>query len=146
MIREKVSVSDFKKISTQNPIFIWHFLQKYQNQVPFSIQSYFDDLNILYNRQNQILPILEMVNIPYFESYVDESVDFLMDLGFSGSFLYKPKPNVFGVDHFKHYSPLIVGFKNGQKVNSTTDYCYCMEGVIDMIGNLDINLLEDLNL
>lgn len=142
MIREKITISDFKKISSEHPVFIWHFVQKHQNQVPFSIQSYFDDLNVLYNSRNQILPILKMVDIPYFESYVHESMDFLMDLGFNASLLYNPKPNVFGVDHFKHYTPLILGFKNGQKIKSTVDFCYCMEGIIDLIASLDINLLE----
>jgi hypothetical protein len=46
------------------------------------------------------------------------------------------------VDHFKHYTPLILGFKNGQKIKSTVDFCYCMEGIIDLIASLDINLLE----
>lgn len=146
MIREVVTISDFKKISSENHIFIWHFLQKKQNEVPYTIQSYFEDLDNIYNGRNSLLPILESIDIPYFESFNHESIDFLMDLGFSGPFLYNPKPNVFGADHFKHYTPLIIGFKDGKMINSTVNTCYCMEGILEVIASLDIKLLETLDI
>lgn len=146
MVREKVKVEDFKWISKKYPIFLWNFLQKTQNQVPYSIQSYFDDLKIITHGQNQLLSVLEIIDVPYFESYNDESIDFLMDLGFTGSFLYQPYPDIFKVDHYNHYTPLIIGFKNGQMVSSTVDFCYCKEGIIDLIATLDISLLENANI
>jgi hypothetical protein len=142
MIREKVKTSDYRRISSEYPIYIWHFVQKHQAEVPFSIQSYFDDLETVYNKRSPLSKILEKINIPYFESYNFESIDFLMDLGFNSKGLYNPKPHVLGVDHYKHYTPLIVGFKNGQMISSTLDTCYCLEGTIDLISALDITLLE----
>lgn len=142
MIREKVKTSDYRRISSEYPIYIWHFVQKHQAQQPYSIQSYFDDLETVYNKRSPLSKILEKIDIPYFESYNFESIDFLMDLRFNSKGLYNPKPHVFGVDHYKHYTPLIVGFKNGQMISSTFDTCYSLEGTIDLIADLDITLLE----
>ncbi len=145
MIRERVKVSDFPKISGKYPVFIWHFLQKKQNLVPLTLQSYFHDNKEITTGHNNLIEILDIIDIPYFESYLDESMDFLMDLGFKSSLLYNPKPHVVGTDHYKHYTPLIAGFKNGSLISSTIDYCYCINGVIEVISNLDISLLEKIN-
>jgi len=146
MIREKVLVSDFKKISAEYPIFIWHFLQKEQRLVPFTLQSYFDDLESILMKRNPLYETLQMVDIPYFESYLHESMDFLMDLGFDVTSIYHPKPEVVGAEHYKHYTPLVAGFKNGQLISSTRDFCYCTDGLLEVISTLDISLLEKIAL
>ena len=78
MIREKVTVQDFEKISQENEFFIWHFLMSYDYSQP-TLRSIFDEYEGNNYAPNRMVQFLEIFDVPYFESYVNESIDFLED-------------------------------------------------------------------
>jgi hypothetical protein len=146
MIREKIDVHQIKDIKPKHETFLWHFLQKNQYENVHSIFSYFDkkfknDVEV----ENPLQYILEAFpNLPYFESYVHENIDFLMDMGFSGKLLYNPVHGSFGPKHYRFYQPIVMGFHKGKMIANTTEFCYCAEGILDVIGKTNPSLLEGL--
>ena len=79
MIREKVVVEDFKKIAKENEYFLWHFLMEDQYDTINSIWSIFDEKinpNTKESEVHQLKTLLSMTDVPYYESYVKDSVDF----------------------------------------------------------------------
>lgn len=138
-IREKVSVTEFHKIASTHENYIWHFLQKKQNTSIITLFSYFDEhenpMTI-----NATKEVFDKIDIPYFESYTEDSVDFLMDLGFPIDSIYKPIYNnpiaKFSTRNF-WYNPIIVSFNKFKMVNSTKKVCYCVEGLIEIIMELN---------
>jgi hypothetical protein len=123
MIREQITIKDFEKVSRDNEYYLWHFVKK-NGTGPEMIYSYFEGEHYL--KGHQLKMILDKVNIPYFESYVDDSIDFLINLGMSAKNIWIPET--------KEFNPIILAFNKRRKVTSTFEgYCHCMEGVLDMI-------------
>ena len=145
MIRQEVSVKDFYKIAKENEYFLWHFLQKGQELTKLSLWSIFKENKVIHQDvENALVHILDKINIPYFESYAEDSIDFLMDMGFSGKLLYNPVPGSFGPKHYRFYQPIVMGFHKGKMIANTTEFCYCAEGILDVIGKTNPSLLEGL--
>lgn len=121
MIVERVTVSDFDRISNQHDFYIWHFVTKDDRQ--HEIFSYFIEPKPY--RIHSLREILEEFQIPYFESFVEDSVDFIINNGV----INQNKIYYQGV-----YSPVLMGFRNRTKIASTLDnICYCSNGVIEII-------------
>ena len=132
MIREKVTVKDYLKITQEHQVYVWHFLQKDQcKRGCLNFFSYFDDPQHK-DRPHAIREILDLIKIPYFESYTEESIDFLVYNGIKTHNIWKNN----------NFSPLIVGFKDGVVKNHTGLRCYCQEVFIEMIAELDPTLLD----
>jgi hypothetical protein len=74
----KVTHKDFIKIAKENDYFLWHFLQKNQNDGDFIIRSINDGGNE--NKAYHLNLLLKEIKIPYFESYIEDSIDFLHEL------------------------------------------------------------------
>jgi hypothetical protein len=130
MIREQVTVEDFNRISQENEYYLWHFVKK-ENNGPLEIQPYFDDKTEKY----KLKTILDMVDIPFFESYTEDSVDFLINLGFSAKNFWSGG---------KEFAPIMIGFNKNRKVTSTKDgICYCTEGIIDIVYQLNPKFILD---
>ena len=129
MIREKVTVKDFERIGTTNDYFIWNFVQTEEERSGLVVYSIFDSQDMYI--PNQLIPLLDSINVPYFESYTKDSIDFLSNLnGVDASKLFTPSHNKFG--------PICVTFRRKLKKLSTHEgYCYCVEGIMDMIYNLN---------
>jgi hypothetical protein len=130
MIREKVTVNDFQKIAKENEFFLWHFVN---TDSVTQLKSIFIPDNPF--QPNPIFGILDAVPIPYFESDSKESYDFLINLDtLFIRHLYKQ-----GI-----YSPVIIGFNRRRMVTHTLGlHCYCIEGVIDIIGELNPQYLSN---
>ena len=74
---------------------------------------------------------MDLVNIPYFESYTEDSIDFLNGLGIPYANLWSPEnmaPNSF----HQTFNPIIIGFKKFNKIKTTQDLCYCVDGVLEI--------------
>jgi hypothetical protein len=84
---------------------------------------------------------LDEIKIPYFESYTEDSIDFLHELGIPYKTLWNPNFNFYRKTNDSHYHPVIVGFKKFEKVITTFDVCYCVEGVVKIIGKLNPDLV-----
>lgn len=145
MIRQEVTIKDFSKIAKENEYFLWHFLQKEQEASRLSVWSIFKE-NTAPNKdiENGLIHILDKIDIPYFESYTEDSIDFLIDMGFDGELLWSPqKFENFYVDKKYYFRPSIIGFKKGRIITSTYEKgnCYCSEGIIELIGKLNPEFL-----
>jgi len=140
MERKIITVNDFYNVARNNEYFLWHFLQKEQSSTIIGMFSYFDKRE---NYDNPIKTLLDGFNIPYYESYTEDSIDFLNNLGYPYDKLW----NKYGQAKSHHatrnelFSPLIIGFKRYKNVASTFDTCYCLEGTIEVIGKLNPELL-----
>lgn len=136
MIREKVKVEDFFKLSKQHDYFIWHFLIENQSSSSLQLYSYFDILDYKINTVNQVLNLTP--SIPYYESMVHESYDFLLNWGVKEKYFWKPR---FG------YQPFFMSFKKGTRfVDAESLGCYCSETFIEMIYLLDPESLLSLSI
>jgi hypothetical protein len=141
MIREVISHKDFLRIGKENEFYIWHFLQKNQDKNSLSLSSILEEKK----EYNELKVLLEYVDIPYFESYTEDSIDFLNNLGFPYESLWKPQsPNSNITFSEFQFSPIIIGFKRHTKVLSTFETCYCLDGVIKIISNLDSKYSEQI--
>jgi hypothetical protein len=124
MIREKITVADFEKVANENEFFIWHFFNPHLRLV---LNSIFLPPNDLY--PNALPDILRTINVPYFETDSRTAYDFLIDLG---------NPFIENVYKLDTYNPVIVAFNRRRMVTHTFGpHCYCVEGVIDLIGELN---------
>jgi len=132
MIREKVNVSDFNRIAKENEFFIWnftHFTERLQ------IQSFFQPENPFL--PNALVGILNLIPVPYFESVIEDSYDFLINLD-----------NAFAKNIYKNktFQPVMVSFNRRRMVNHTYGpYCYCSEGIIELIGELNPQFILESN-
>ena len=129
MIREKVTVKDYERIGTTNDYFIWNFVQTEEERNDLVVYSIFDNQNMF--MPNQLSPMLDSIEIPYFESYTKDSIDFLSNLnGVDVNKLFTSSHNKFG--------PICLTFRRKRKMLSTHEgYCYCVEGIMDMIYKLN---------
>ena len=128
MIREKITTKDYERISKENDYFLWHFTMKdvIGNANVFSIfKEDYDG-----NRPHLMKSILDIYNIPYYESDIKDSLDFLDMIGIPLQKLWVKKENEF--------KPFIFGFKKKRLVVSTLDgYCMCAEGITDLLFKLN---------
>jgi len=145
MIREKINYTDFLRVGKSNEYFLWNFLSKNQNETNTAIFSYFDEHKFL---SHQLREFLDVVPINYFESYTEDSVDFLMGLGFNHNELYKPpREELVGKVRKEHYFyPYLLLFKKFELINSTKYHCYCVEGITQMILKSAPKILDNLDL
>ena len=132
MVRERITVNDFERITKENEYFIWHFVNP---NSATQLKSIFQPDNPF--TPNPFIPILKSISIPYFESDSQESHDFLINL--STPFIINAYKN-------NTYNPVVVSFNRKRMVNHTFGpYCYCLEGVIELIGELNPQFILDIN-
>jgi len=148
MIRQASSIKDFNVIAKENEYFLWHFLQKEQESSALAMWSFFKEKNEVNEEDNALLPVLNKINIPYFESYTQDAIDFLMGMGIDGKLLWKPsKLKNFYVPKHQFFQPIIIGFKRNKLIVSTFEkgFCYCPTGIVELIGKLNPEFLLNSN-
>lgn len=150
MDAQKISVEDFKKISIGNDYYLWSFLQKKQHLTSLTIWSVVDGplTNPKYKIKNHLLELLEIFPIRLYESYTEDSVDFLMNLGIhhENIFIRKFLKNSKHLRKEQYYNPHIFLFKGSKLLDSTLNHCYCVEGVTKMLIDNAPKFVEELNL
>lgn len=138
MERKIIKYTDFREIAKNNEYFLWHFLQKDQEKNIFDIFSIFKQKE---GSDNLLNNILENLNISYYESYVDESIDFLISSGINQK-VWEPPIDGANPDPKYLFKPIILLYKGSSLKSSTFQTCYCPEGIIDMIGKENPELLS----
>ena len=144
MERKIITINDFYDVARNNDYFLWHFLQKNQEKGVLKIHSYFRTNESF--KDNNLKEIIDLVDIPYFESYVEDSMDFLHDIvGFDFNVLWnKDIPNTTNFYDVR-FNPVLVGFKKFNKVSDTFKKCYCVDGVLEVIADLNPEFLSKIN-
>lgn len=141
MVRKKITHKDFMEIGKSNEYFLWHFLQKNQEKNSLPIFSIFEQK---VNHDNHMLFLLNDLNIPYYESYVEDEMDFLLGSGINGIFWRPPAYGIFPPpEHL--FNPTIALYKGYSLKGSTFQTCYCAEGIVDMIGKENPEILSGLS-
>jgi hypothetical protein len=149
MIRERVTVNDFERIAKENEYFLWHFLMEEQHNSINGIWSFFDEKINPYTNEpehHMLRTLLSMTDVPYYESYVKDSMDFLINLGLNAKDLYilrNPWPNL-APDKKFYYVPAVIGFKRKRMVYNTQRVCYCVEGITEIILRLNPELITNI--
>ncbi len=145
--REIVTVKDFHRIAMENEFFMWHFLQKNQCSGRHVLCSYFEEHNNqLVGVTHTMKYLLGSIKVPYFESFTEESIDFLLDLGFKEDFLYQRRlESDFPVLREQKYSPLFIAFNRFKMVGSSPQLCYCTDHFIDLVMKLNPKFILDSN-
>jgi len=143
--RKIVKASNFHQIARNNEYFIWHFLQKNQTKNQTTLFSYFDEVST--DKQDYIIHtlkyILDGIQIPYFESYTEESIDFLMGMGFNSKYLYKVPKHPTKKEFY--FSPIFIGFNRFKVIGSSLEKCYCDETLVDLIMKMNPNFILNSN-
>lgn len=135
-VRKKVKVENFKEMASTHEHYIWHFLQKKQNESDLGLFSYFDEPNEVY-KINHTKYIFDGIEIPYFESYTEESMDFLMDFNISHSTLFVPHQKKIVKEQHQKYIPLFLGFNKYKLIGGSYQVCYCPEYLVELIYKLN---------
>lgn len=135
-VRKKVKVQDFKQIASTHEHYIWHFLQKEQNESELGLFSYFDE-PVDEVKINYIKYLLDGIEIPYFESYTEESMDFLMDFNIPSSHLFQPFNKNAVLPQIRKYTPVFLGFNRLKLIGGSHQVCYCPDYMIELILNLN---------
>lgn len=133
----KVQVSEYRNLAKNNEYFLWSFLQREQVEGSLTIWSLFDEkISPLTKVENHLIDFLKIFPISYYESYLDESIDFLTGFGIPTELLYV----VPSEQHLRwtkqrktFYNPVIVLFKKYQILGTTFNKCYCVEGITELI-------------
>ena len=135
----KVTHKDFFKLAKEHDYFLWHFLQKNQNEGRTVLRSIYegDDEDTI----NPLNILFKEINIPYFESYTEDSIDFLHELGIPYDKLWNPNFNFILKTNDTKFHPLVIGFKKFEKIKTTLEVCYCLDGVLKIIGELNPDLI-----
>jgi hypothetical protein len=145
--REVITIKDFHRVAKENEFFIWHFLQKNQCGSTLTLCSYFEErTGKMSEISHTIKYLFNSINVPYFESYTEESIDFLLDLGFKENFLFQRNPNSdFPVARERQYAALFIGFNRFMMVGSSPQKCYCSDYLIELIMELNPKFILDSN-
>jgi hypothetical protein len=138
MERKTITHNDFKEIGKKNEYFLWHFLQKKQEKNNLAFYSIFEKNEEITNELDKILPFL---SISYYESYVDENIDFLISSGINGK-IWEPPISDRPVNPNFLFKPVILLFKGYTFKSSTFQTCYCPSGLIDLLGKENPELLS----
>jgi len=134
MIREKINSTEFERISKENEYFLWNFVIQGQGTSSNHIKPLFEPED--YRNPNPLKSILELIPIPYFESDLEDSYDFVMNLG--NTFLNT-------VYQKNMFYPVLIGFNRKRVVSSTYSRCYCVEGILEIIEDLNPQFILDAN-
>jgi hypothetical protein len=138
MIRKIIKVSDFNEIKKEHEFFIWSFLNRKPNCLV--IKSVLEIVGPHEGNCGNVNDMVEILNtfkdLPYFESLTEESVDFLMNLGIPADKIWETT----------HFNPIILGFRKGVFVASTLDFCYCTEGVTEVILKINPDIVKQLDI
>jgi hypothetical protein len=121
---EIVTVQDYRRICQENEFFFWHFVVKEQSK-SLEIKPVTNILGETF--ESPLNEIQKVLNITIFESFVEDSIDFLVDLGYKSETIFQPTCGCFG--------PKFVGFRHGVKVAGIHSEvkCYCTEGITEVI-------------
>lgn len=139
MVREQIKVEDFDRVGRQYEYFIWNFVSKNQNVNWPTIRPIFNFDETHYKSPNFLIPLLEVFDVPYFETYIEDSIDFLSNLGVPLDSLYLRE-----VEWFK---PFMLTFNRKRMVNSTYNgFCYCPEGITKLLIDLNPDIVLNANI
>jgi hypothetical protein len=136
MVREKIKVEEFDRISKEHEYFLWNFVLR---DIDFKITmgSIFDNIYDGVKNYNHMDEFLSMVDVPYFESYIEESIDFLDLIGV-------PLEHLRQKGEIKTIKPFMLSFNRKRFVNATYNgFCFCAKGIAELVYDLNPDFIHN---
>lgn len=132
-IREILSPKDFRKKCVEHETFILHLLVEDQfNKKPTELQSYFLDpkeYEDVFHAPFKMKIWLDMIQLPYYELFMKNAVDIMVDLGYNTQWIFNQKENDFWMAF------LII--HQGKVYFNSQNICYCIEAATESIIKLN---------
>lgn len=132
---EHITVKDYRRVGSSNQYWLWYFTPSkiITEQQIQPIESPTDEGGF-----HPFRDLVELIQIPVFESKTKDSIDFLISLD-----PYLSTKNLYQKNEF---TPVIIGFNHMRLVSSThhPKKCLCVEGLIDIIAEMNVDLLKNL--
>lgn len=132
----QLKVNEFRKIGLQNEYWLWNFYPKNFSKL-VDLQPYSKEPHGITN-SHVFKDLVDKLEIPVFETYTEDALDFLLTLdnNISKKIYDKSGPHA-----------VIIGFNKCRLVSSTMhpEMCYCVEGLLEIIGKMNPELLLKLN-
>lgn len=130
MSPKKFTSKQFYDIAGENEFFFLHFALKKESYA-LAVFSYFEEPKL---GQHPLKEIVDTLKIPYYETYIEDEYDFVINLhdGFS-KHVWKPKTG---------FNTLFAGFNRGRLITSNWHgHCMCTEGLIEIIAETNPKFL-----
>ena len=138
MVREQILTKDFEIISRKYDYYLWNFVWKGEG-MSHSMRTIFDDDNTNHNSINRLKYFLDVFDVPYFESYIQESIDFLDTLGVP--------LNELRIKNTDMIKPFMLTFNRRRFVNATYNgFCVCPEGITELLYDLNPEIILNANI
>ena len=128
---KKMTLKDFPKVSRENEYWLWHLTGK--DYLEYSDIQPLSGPPAISTKFHTFQEIMKNVHIPVYETPVLDVTDYLMYL--DDIILQKIKKDK------KWEGPVIIGYNYSRMVYSTLHYCYCSDGVLEVIAKLNPELL-----
>ncbi len=119
-------ISEFERIAKENEFFFWHFVYKGDSGLTIKPLGY------KWETGNALEVIQDTLGVKIYQSFTEDSVDFLVNLGLPSVKIFKNKK----------FSPSFFGFHRKRMVASTIDHCYCREGITEIIFKTNPSFFE----
>lgn len=130
----KIRLEDFGEVSKNNKYWLWHLTDKVRNPI-LEIQP-LDEEPSQFTQFHTFKEIVKKTKIPVYQTSVYDVVDFLFYLDNTILTALKKKNN-------NELGPHILAFEHSRLVDHTINRCYCSEGIINMLLNLNPDLLTN---
>lgn len=129
----KIKSTDLFTIAKEHEFFFWHFtIPRNRSLVLFPYLEPAEE-----GETHQLKELVDFTGIPFFESDLKEEIDFVMsNIPGAAKHAWGPK------DGFR---PVIVAFNRFKPILSTWNFCYCPEGISELIYHTNPKFLENLN-
>lgn len=130
----KIRLEDFNEVSRNNKYWLWHLTEKVHSPI-LEIQP-LDEEPSKFTHFHTFREIVEKTKIPVYQTSVYDVVDFLLYLDNTILTALKKKRN-------NQIGPHILAFEHSRLVDHTINRCYCSQGIIHMLLNLNPELLAN---
>ena len=139
MVRERIKVEDFDIISKKYEYYLWHFASNNDKVGRPSMRPLYIKEESMYQFPNRLVELLEVFDVPYFESDIEDSLDFLDLLGVPIQKMWDKK--------FNYFNPFMITFNKRRLVNATYNgFCFCPEGITRLLIDLNPKIVMNAKL
>jgi|688.fasta_scaffold72366_2 hypothetical protein len=113
----------------ENKKFIWFIYPKKVHETKVLLRPFFDKENDKFKGENILEEFNNLFpNVIIYESYFEDVIDDLIDLGLDVDSFYDERNKMF--------TPLFIKFKNGWINDTSKNHCYCPQTLTEFIFDL----------
>jgi hypothetical protein len=140
-IRPEPKIINFTEIATVSKFyesFFVHFiLEDHNTSTDLAIKTLYLESHDHSDQNHNLKELQNTLNLPIFECYVKNSIDYLNNLGIPYDKIYN--------SNTKTFRPFFVGFRKNLFVAATnvTTRCHCLDGILEVIYQTDVRFFDN---